>query len=118
MVADNYPVWGIKLRKEDVMKSKDYCKIMDMELTGWKAKLYDVINRIDRLPTGDKQRMYENVNALHIIMTELDEKIDQLRTSCPTDWKPEKVVIDSKLADLGSKYGSTANQLFDYDIGG
>jgi hypothetical protein len=100
------------------MKSKDYCKIMDMELTGWKAKLYDVISKIERLPTGDKQRMYEEVNGLHIIMAELDEKIDQLRTSCPTDWKPEKEAIASKLSDLGSKYGHTSNQLFDYDIGG
>lgn len=101
------------------MTSKDYCRTMDMELTGWKAKLYDVISKIDRLPTGDKQRMYEDVNALHIIMAELDEKIDQLRTNCPIDWKPEKEKIASKLADLGSKYGRTAaNQLFDYDIGG
>ncbi len=98
------------------MTSKNYCKIMDMELTGWKAKLYDVISKIDRLPTGDKQKMYEDVNALHIIMSELDDKIDLLRTSCPTDWKPEKEKIATKLKDLGSKYGQTANQLFDYGL--
>jgi len=39
------------------MTSKNYCRIMDMELTGWRAKLYDVISKIDRLPTGDKQKM-------------------------------------------------------------
>lgn len=100
------------------MKSKDYCNIMDMELTGWKAKLYDVISKIDRLPTGDKQKMYEDVNALHIIMAELDEKIDSLRTSCPTTWNPEKEEIKYKLTELGNKYESTANELFDYDIGG
>jgi len=100
------------------MEVKDYCRVMEMELTGWKAKLYDVISKMDRLPTGDKQRIYEDVNGLHIIMAELDEKIDKLRTDCPTQWDMEKEKIVSQMTKLQSKYTSTANQLFDYDFGG
>lgn len=100
------------------MEIKEYCRIMDMELTGWKAKLYDVVSKIDRMPTGNKQRMYEDVNALHIIMAELDDKIEKLRTDCPTEWKPERANIASKLVALNNKYTTTTNEFFDYDFGG
>lgn len=100
------------------MDVKDYCSNVDMELMAWKAKLYNVIRQIDKLPTGDKQRMYEKVNGLNILMTELDDRLDQLRTSCPTDWSPVKTEIKGKIEDLGHKYEQAATELFDYDIGG
>ncbi len=100
------------------MDVKDYCRNLDTELTTWKAKLYDVTRQMDNLSTGDKQRMYEQVNGLHIVMTELEERLDQLRTSCPTDWSPEREEINVKLTDLGNKYEAAAHEFFDYDIGG
>lgn len=100
------------------MEVKDYCKGVDMELTLWKARLYDVISKIDRLPTGNKQRMYEEVNGLHIVMADLDERIEKLRRECPTEWKPEKEDIRGRLTELSSRYNDTAGVLFDYDIGG
>jgi hypothetical protein len=103
---------------EVVMEVKDYCKNVDMELTVWKAKLYDVISKIEKLPTSDKQRMLEEVNGLHIVMTELDERIDKLRTECPIAWKPEKEEIQGKFSELTTKYNSAAGVLFDYDFGG
>ncbi len=104
--------------KEIVMEINDYCKNVNMELTVWKAKLYDVISKIERLPTSDKQRMYEEVNGLHIIMAELDERIEKLRTECPIEWKPAQEEIKVKLSSLSNKYNDTAGVLFDYDIGG
>lgn len=62
--------------------------------------------------------MYEKVNGLHIIMTELDERLDQLRTSCPADWSPVREEIKSKVGDLGTRYEEASKELFDYDIGG
>ena len=86
------------------MDVKDYCKNVDIELNAWRAKLYNIMRQMDDLSTGDKQRMYEKVNGLHIIMTELDERIDQLRTSCPTEWTPEKSEIKGKITDLEREY--------------
>ena len=100
------------------MDVKDYCKNVDMELIAWKAKLYNVIRQMDKLPTGDKQRMYEKVNGLHILMTELDDRLEELRTQCPTEWNPVREEIRGKIADLGDKYEETETALFDYDIGG
>lgn len=100
------------------MDVKDYCRNMDTELTAWKAKLYNVIRQMDELSTGDKQRMYEKVNGLHIVMSELDERLDQLRTECPTEWEPAREEIKMKMADLGSKYEEASREFFDYEIGG
>jgi hypothetical protein len=100
------------------MEIKDYCRGVDMELTLWKARLYDVISQIDRLPTGKKQRMYEEVNGLHIVMSDLEERIDKLRRECPTQWKPDQEEIVVKMSQLNSKYNDTAGVLFDYEYGG
>lgn len=100
------------------MEVNDYCKYADMELTVWKAKLYDVLRKMDQLPTGNKQRMYEEVNGLHILMAELDERIDKLRKECPISWKPDQENIQMKFSELNNKYNDAAGVLFDYDIGG
>ena len=100
------------------MKAKDYCRSAEIELTTWKAKLYDVIRKIDNLPTGDKQRMLGVVEDLHILVTELEDRIDQLRVACPTDWKPEKETLGGRIEDLGDRVGAMEKELFDYNIGG
>lgn len=100
------------------MELHDYCKGVDNELTMWKAKLYDVMSRMDKLPTGNKQRMYEQVNGLHIVMAELEERIDKLRKECPTEWKPDEEQIRTKFSELDTKYNDAKGVLFDYDFGG
>ena len=86
------------------MDVKDYCKNVDIELNAWRAKLYNVMLQMDDLPAADKQKVHEQVNGLHTIVHELDERIDQLRTSCPTEWAPEKSEIKGKITELGEQY--------------
>lgn len=100
------------------MELKEYCRNVEMELTGWKSKLYDVVRKMDQAPTGNKQMIYEDINGLHILMTELEDRIDRLHTSCPTDWSPEEKEIKVKLDDLESRYNKTSKVLFDYEFGG
>jgi hypothetical protein len=100
------------------MQIYDYCKSVDTELTMWKNRLYSVISRIDHLPTGDKQRMYEEVNGLHIVMSELEDRIENLRTACPTEWKPAENEVANQLPGQSSRFNDTAGVLFDYEFGG
>jgi hypothetical protein len=103
---------------EDKMEIKDYCRNVDMELTLWKSKLYDVIRKMDKAPTGNKQRIYEEINGLHILLTELEDRLDGLRKECPTEWNPEREEIKVKMSNLENRYKETSNVLFDYDFGG
>jgi hypothetical protein len=89
-----------------------------MELTLWKAKLYDVISKIEKLPTGRKEGMYEEINGLHIIMAELDDRIEKLRTECPITWKPERETIRKRMSELSERYKDATEEFFDYDFGG
>ena len=90
--------------KENVMDVKEYCKNVDIELNAWRAKLYNVMRQMDELPPGEKQQIIEQVNGLHNIVNELDERIDQLRTSCPTEWAPEKSEIKGKITEMEEQY--------------
>ncbi len=100
------------------MEINDYCKGVNSELTGWRTRLYDVISKIEHLPTGDKQRMYEEVNGLHIIMAELEERIERLRTECPTEWRPDETKVSHNVKGLSSRYNDTTGIYFDYAFGG
>jgi hypothetical protein len=79
------------------MELQDYCRNVQTELTGWKAKVYDVMRRLDRADTGDKGKVVSQVNDLHIIVEELDDRISQLERECPTEWHPAREEIQNKL---------------------
>ncbi len=86
------------------MDVKDYCKNVDIELNAWRAKLYNVMRQMDNLPAADKQKVHDQVDGLHTIVHELDERIDQLRTSCPTEWAPDRSAIKGKITEMEEQY--------------
>lgn len=86
------------------MDVKDYCKAIEAELTGWKAKIYDLSRKIDKLPTADKEKVASHVEDLHIIMEELTDRVSQLEKECPSEWGPQKTDMDSEIAKLRTKY--------------
>ena len=88
----------------DVM---DYCKGMEMELTAWKAKLYDLTRKIDKLGSADKEKILPNVEDLHMYVTEMTDRIEKLKTECPTEWSPDKKEIDDAHVDMRGKYEET-----------
>jgi predicted nuclease with TOPRIM domain len=96
------------------MEVRDYCNSVQMELNNWKARLYDVMRKVDRLSTGEKQHMFENIEDVHILMTELNDRIEQLRTECPTEWQPQKEEIKIKFDDLKQRAEQMEKEMFDY----
>ena len=89
------------------MNVNDYCKGMEMELTAWKAKLYDVLSKFDGLGTAAKEKAFPNIENLRMVVTDLEDKISDLQVECPADWGPHKKAIDDAHVDLRSKYEET-----------
>ena len=89
----------------------DYCKGMEMELTAWKAKLYDLTRKVDKLSSGDKQRMLGNIGDLHNLLTEFEDRIEKLKTECPSEWSPQKTEIEEGHVDMRSKYEETMAEI-------
>jgi hypothetical protein len=99
----NTPEFG-GVREELAMELQDYCRNVHTELSGWKAKIYDIVRKLDKLSTGDKAKVVNQVNDLHIIVEELEERLSGLERECPTEWSPVRAEIQNKLQALGHKW--------------
>jgi hypothetical protein len=93
------------------MNAKDYCNSMASELTAWKAKLYDVISKTDQMGTAEKDKVWTYFNEMKIIIQDIEEKVDSLRTECPSDWSPQKKAIEDAHVDVRSKYEETMDYI-------
>jgi hypothetical protein len=89
------------------MDVKDFCSGMSMELTAWKAKMYDAMRKVDKLGTAEREKVLPNIEDIHIIIAELEDKVNQLDKECPADWSGIKQEIDGGHVDMRSKYEET-----------
>ena len=61
------------------MKARNCCKTMEMELTAWKAIIYDIARKMDKFSGGEKEKFHPHIEDLHILVEELDQRIDEIR---------------------------------------
>jgi hypothetical protein len=69
------------------MDVKSYCDTVGVELTGWKAKLYDVIRRSEKMAGNDRENVKPMVAELKDMVDDLDGRIAALARECPTEWE-------------------------------
>ena len=99
------------------MASKYYCSNVAGELEYWSRRLHKLSSEIDGISSIDKYKLQPQIDGLHIIMTELDDRLCDLVNACDTiegfdsmeGKKPEVRKQDMFLSK---------NELFDYDFGG
>ena len=84
------------------MEVNEYCDNVAIELTGWKAKIYDIIRKLDKVPSADKGKVLGQINDLHMLVGEIEDRIERLKNQCPTDWSPEKIELDSKITSISN----------------
>lgn len=89
------------------MDVQDYCKSMETELTAWKAKIYDVMRKVDKLGSAEKEKVLPNIEDLHMLLEEMSDRVVKLKTECPSDWSPIKTEIDEGSIDMRGKYEET-----------
>ena len=86
------------------MDAKDYCRTVEIELYGWKAKMYDMVRKVDKLRGSDKEKVASQVEALHKHISDMEQIIDQLQTECPVEFGPQKKQIEETNQGLKEKY--------------
>ena len=89
------------------MDVKDYCGAMSTELTAWKANMYDVVRKLDKLGTAEWEKALTDVEDMHMLIEDMAARIDQLNRECPSEWSPEKKAIDDAHVDMRTKYEVT-----------
>ncbi|MDJ0816653.1 MAG: hypothetical protein QNJ58_10650 [Desulfobacterales bacterium] len=86
------------------MDAKNYCRSIETELYAWKAKMYDMIRKVDRLRGSEKEKVASRVDELHKNIEDMEQIIEQLQTKCPIDFGPQKQEIEEKAAGMKKKY--------------
>jgi hypothetical protein len=97
---------------------QNYCDNVVTELSVWKAKIYDVVRRIDKASSGDKAKLGNQVNDLHMFIEELENRIDRLRRECPTDWKSDQIEMETKFTEVRATLDDVWKGISGGDIGG
>ena len=54
------------------MHVRDYCDNVSAELMGWKVKMYDVMRKLDKVSSGDKEKVQPYLNDIHMYELPLD----------------------------------------------
>ncbi len=93
------------------MDVKDYCRALETELIGWKARLYDSIRKLEELPEEEKQKFSEEIKSFNKIIKDLEDRIERLRVECPSEWSPDKKFIEERINEMKSKWESFWQQL-------
>ena len=90
--------------KGENMDAKNYCRSIEVELYGWKAKMYDMVRKVEKLRSSDKEKIAAQVEQLHRHIEDMEHLIDQLQTECPVEFDSEKKQIDQTTAGMKEKY--------------
>ena len=93
------------------MDVKDYCRGMEAEMTAWKAKLYDVMQKVDELGSADNEKVLPNIEDLRMLLNEMSDRVENLKTECPSDWSPVKGDIEKGSVDMRGKYEETMDYI-------
>jgi hypothetical protein len=100
------------------MATREYCFNVAEELETWSERFHELSSKIDQVPSIDKYKMYPLIEELHIIMTELDDRLCEAMTECSTLEGPFKKEDTGPKPGLKTNMNLNTNELFDYDFGG
>ena len=72
------------------MKARNCCTTMEAEVTAWKTDVYDIARKMAELSIGEKEKILSHIEDLHILIAEMNDRIEQIRENCT----PETCIDD------------------------
>ena len=81
------------------MSARNCCKTMEMELTAWKAIVYDISRKFEKASFSGKEAIVPYVGDLHILIEEMDERIEQIRENCTPETGMENIKVEREKYD-------------------
>ncbi len=83
------------------MDSKYYCDTVQSELSGLKARAYDTLRQLEKMPNKDK--LAPQFQEVHALVDDLNVTIGRLRSECPVDFSSQRSEIEKKKIELLAK---------------
>ena len=96
------------------MEVKDYCRSIEVELYGWKAKMYDMVRKVDKLRGSEKEKIASQVKELHKHISDMERIIDQLQTECPVEFGPQKKQFEESTEGMKKKYDDAMSAVLQF----
>ncbi len=98
------------------MKAIHCCKTMEMELTAWKAMIYDIVHKMETLSEGEKKNILPDMQDIHTLIEEMDKRIDDIRENCTPETgiaaiQPERKKFVGDVESLRTKVDDTLRVL-------
>ena len=93
------------------MELTEYCDHMGVELTEWKAKMYDIVLKLDKLGTHEREGVLPLVEDLHILVEDMAARIGELETECSTEWDTHKRSLADAHVDMRAKFEETMDYI-------
>jgi hypothetical protein len=112
------PAPAIGVREESTMDATSYCESMATELEARQSRLYDLARKFHREDCGDKAKVLSQVNDLHMIIEEFGDRINKLRTECPTEWAPVRDETPSRFIHRSRSWESVWDDVSPGQVGG
>jgi len=105
------------------MSAKNCCKTMEMELTAWKAIVYDIARKMEKASAQTQGATVSLIGDLHIMIEEMDARVEEIRESCQPetglqDIKTERDEYDKALVNVRMKTNEAMQALSAGDFGG
>ena len=89
------------------MDVKDYCQSIEHDLFSWKAKMYDMVRKTNRLRSADREKIASKVEELHQAIEDMQGILNQLQSECPVEFGPQKDELEQTEAVMRKKYDDT-----------
>jgi len=96
------------------MEAKDYCRTVEVELYSWKAKMYDMVRKVDKLRGSEKEKVASRVEELHQHISAMERLIENLQTECPVDFGPQKKQLEQTGEGMKKKYEDAMSAVFQF----
>ena len=96
------------------MDAKNYCRSIEVELYAWKAKMYDMVRKVDKLRSSDKEKIVSRVEELHKNIADMERLIEQLQTECPIEFGSQKKQIEESTEGMKKKYEDAMSAVFQF----
>ncbi|MFZ5907006.1 MAG: hypothetical protein ACOYVJ_06300 [Nitrospirota bacterium] len=82
------------------MEVTSFCEIMQAEITSLKARVYDIMQAVEKTKAKKKKTLEPQLAALHALLEHLTEMNSRLARECPLDWSRQREEIEAKKAEL------------------
>ncbi len=95
---------GCSSQEEKKKAAASYCHGLQMELSVWKSRLYDVLVEVGELESSDQQKVADTLNLIKSTVKEIENIAASITESCPSDMSGTEKSIGGKLESLRANY--------------